>query len=63
MRKILFVTATALLFSYLYSRGLSPVWLAVAIVFFKGLFRFIYAIACLLVTLAILAAILGCLIF
>ena len=35
-------------FSYLYSRGISPVWAAVAIVCFRGFFRFLYKIACLL---------------
>ena len=63
VRKILLVLAAALFFGYLYTRGVSPVWVAVAIVFFRGFFRFIYAIACLLVTLAILAAILGYLLF
>lgn len=55
--------AAALFFNYLYTRGISPVWAAVAIVFCKGFFRFIYAIACLVVTVAILAAILSFLIF
>ena len=55
--------AASLFFDYLYSHGISPVWAAVAIVFFKGFFRFIYAIACLVVTVAILAAILSCLVF
>ena len=39
-------------FSYLYSRGISPVWAAVAIVCFRGFFRFLYKIACLLVAAA-----------
>ena len=30
-----------IVFSYLYSRGISPVWAAVAIVCFKGFFRFL----------------------
>ena len=31
-----------IVFSYLHSRGISPVWAAVAIVCFKGFFRFYY---------------------
>ena len=50
------------IFSYLYSRGISPVWAAVAIVCFRG-FRFLYMIACLLVTAAILFCILSYLVF
>lgn len=61
--RILLILLTALIFSYLYTRGVSPVWAAVAIVFCRGFFRFLYAIACLLVTLAIIAAILSFLIF
>ena len=58
--RIILILLTALGFSY---RGVSPVWAAVAIVFCRGFFRFLYAIACLLVTLAIIAAILSFLIF
>lgn len=61
--RIILILLTALGFSYLYTRGVSPVWAAVAIVFCRGFFRFLYAIACLLVTLAIIAAILSFLIF
>lgn len=61
--RIILILLTALAFSYLYTRGVSPVWTAVAIVFCWGFFRFLYAIACLLVTLAIIAAILSFLIF
>ncbi|WP_288785800.1 hypothetical protein [uncultured Bacteroides sp.] len=50
-------------FSYLYTRGISPVWAAVAIVCFRGFFRFIYRIACLLLAAAILFCILSHLIF
>jgi hypothetical protein len=50
-------------FSYLYSRGISPVWAAVAIVCFRGFFRFLYKIACLLVAAAILFCILSYLVF
>ena len=51
------------IFSYLYSRGISPVWAAVAIVCFRGIFRFLYMIACLLVAAAILFCILSYLVF
>ncbi len=61
--RIILILLTALGFSYLYTRGVSPVWAAVAIVFCRGFFWFLYAIACLLVTLAIIAAILSFLIF
>lgn len=50
-------------FSYLYSRGISPVWAAVAIVCFRGFFRFLYKIACLLVAAVILFCILSYLVF
>ena len=50
-------------FSYLYSRGISPVWAAVAIVCFRGFFRFLYKIACLLVAAAILFCIFSYLVF
>ena len=50
-------------FSYLYSRGISPVWTAVAIVCFRGFFRFLYKIACLLVAAIILFCILSYLVF
>lgn len=50
-------------FSYLYRHGISPVWTAVAIVAFPGFFRFIYKIACLLVALASIIAILSLLIY
>ena len=38
-----------IVFSYMYSRGVSPVWVAVSIVCFQGFFKFLYRIACLLV--------------
>ena len=53
----------ALGFSYLYTRGVSPVWAAVAIVCFPGFFRFIYKIACIVMAALILFAILGFLVF
>ena len=46
-----------------YSHGISPVWTAVAIVCFRGLFRFLYRIACILVALAIILCILSFLVF
>lgn len=52
-----------IVFSYLYTRGISPVWAAVAIVFFRGFFRFIYRIACFLLAAAILFCILSYLVF
>ena len=52
-----------IVFNYLYSRGISPVWAAVAIVCFKGFFRFLYKVACLLVAAAILFCILSYLVF
>ena len=48
---------------WLYSHGISPVWTAVAIVCFRGLFRFLYRIACILVALAIILCILNFLVF
>ena len=53
----------ALGFSYLYTRGVSPVWTAVAIVCFPGFFRFIYKIACIVMAALILFAILSFLVF
>lgn len=53
----------ALVFTFLYKHGVSPVWAAVAIVCLKGVFKFIYVIASCLVTLAIIIAILSFLIF
>lgn len=55
--------AAFIMFSYLYSRGISPVWIAVAIVCFRGFFSFLYRIACLLVAAAILFCILSFLVF
>lgn len=55
--------AAFIMFSYMYSRGISPVWIAVAIICFRGFFRFLYRIACLLVAAAILFCILSFLVF
>ena len=48
---------------YMYSRGVSPVWVAVSIVCFQGFFKFLYRIACLLVAAAILFCIFSFLVF
>lgn len=56
------VTA-AVIFSWLYTHGISPVWTAVTIVCFRGIFKFLYRVACLLVALAILLCILSFLVF
>lgn len=50
-------------FSYLYSHGISPVWPAILIVLFPGLFRFLYKVICFLVAVAIVITIVGFLIF
>ena len=50
-------------FSWIYTHGISPVWTAVAIICFRGFFRFLYRVACLLVALAILLCILSFLVF
>ena len=56
---ILLAVVAALGFSYLYTRGVSPVWAAVAIVCFPGFFRFIYKIAC-IVMAALIYCDMGC---
>jgi len=62
--KAIIVSIVALFgFSYLYSRGISPVWLAILIVLFPGLFRFLYKVICFLVAVAIVITIIGFLIF
>jgi hypothetical protein len=63
IKAIAILTVAVIGFSYLYSRGISPVWTAVLIVVFPGFFRFIYKIACFLVAAAIIIAILSFLIF
>lgn len=52
-----------IVFSYMYSRGVSPVWVAVSIVCFQEFFKFLYRIACILVAAAILFCILSFLVF
>ena len=46
IKRMALAAAAFIVFSYLYSRGISPVWTAVAIVCFRGFFRFLYKIAC-----------------
>ena len=60
---MILLAVAALGFSYLYTRGVSPVWAAVAIVCFPGFFRFIYKIACIVMAALILFAILSFLVF
>ena len=40
--KTMSIFALAAMFGYLYTRGLSPIWMAVAIIFFRGFFKFLY---------------------
>ena len=54
--KTVLIFALASVFLYLNTRGLSPVWVAVAIIFFRGFLRFIYKIACIIVAAALLFA-------
>lgn len=60
---ILSAIIAASAFGYLYTRGISPVWTAVAIVCFHGFFRFIYKIASILIAGLILFAIISLLVF
>lgn len=61
--KAILILALAAVFGYLYTRGVSPVWAALAIVFFRGFLRFLYKIACIIVAAALLFAIISGLIF
>lgn len=63
LKTISLLIATAIGSNYLYRHGISPVWIAVAIVIVPGFFRFVYRIVCLLVSLAIIIAVIGYLIF
>ena len=48
IKRMALAAAAFIMFSYLYSRGISPVWAAVAIVCFQGISSgFLYKIACL----------------
>ncbi|WP_025068870.1 hypothetical protein [Bacteroides gallinarum] len=62
-RTAMVAVAAAIVFSWLYTHGVSPVWTAVAIVCFRGFFRFLYRVACFLVALAIILCILSFLVF
>lgn len=62
--KVITIVIIALFgFSYLNRHGISPVWTAVLIVLFPGIFRFLYKVICFLVAVALLIALLGFLIF
>ncbi len=62
--RVITITIIALIgFSYLNRHGISPVWTAVLIVLFPGIFRFIYKIICFMVAVAVIIGILGFLIF
>ena len=63
IRTVSLAIVAFIVFSYLYTRGISPVWAAVVIVCFRGFFRFIYRIACFLLAAAILFCILSYLVF
>ncbi len=63
IRIIALAITASIVFGYMYSRGISPVWVAVAIVCFRGFFKFLYGVACFLVAAAILFCILSFLIF
>lgn len=63
LRKVILIFALSAVFGYLYTRGVSPVWAALAIVFFRGFFRCLYKIACIIVATALLFAIISGLIF
>lgn len=53
----------AIVFSGLHKHGISPIWAAVAILFFRGIFRFMYGAVCLLVTAVTVICILILLVF
>lgn len=53
----------AIVFIGLHKHGISPIWAAVAILFFRGIFRFMYGAVCLLVTVATVICILILLVF
>jgi len=63
LRTVIVFIIAIIAFSYLYKHGISPIWAAVAIIMFPGFFRFIYRVACFLVSTAIIIAILKFLIF
>ncbi len=61
--KTVSIFALTAVFLYLYTKGLSPVWVAVAIIFFRGFLRFLYKMACIIVAAVLLFAIISGLIF
>ena len=63
LRLVALAIVAFIVFDYLYTRGVSPVWVAVAIVCFRGFFRFIYRIACFLLAAVILFFLLSHLLF
>ena len=63
IKSFLVVIVAMIGFSYLHTHGISPIWAAVTIVLFPGFFRFIYKIACLIVSILIIFGILSYLIY
>lgn len=63
IRSFLVVIMAVISFSYLQRHGISPVWAAVTIVAFPGIFRFIYKVACLIVSIFIIISIVSYLIY
>lgn len=61
--RILGFLLLGLLLWYLHTRGLSPVCIALALVYFRGFFRVLYVVASFLVTAALLFVILSFLIY
>ena len=57
-RMTVLAIAAFIVFGYLYSRGVSPVWTAVAIVCYRGFIRFISNVASFLTAAALLFCIL-----
>lgn len=63
VRRILLIVLATTAFGYLNEHGISPVCAAVAIVCCQGFFRFVYAVACLVVSLALLVVLVSFLIY
>ena len=61
--RLLALGLLALLFGYLHSRGLSPVSAALVLICGRSVFRFLYAVASFLLTVAFIIAILGFVIY
>lgn len=62
-RTLALAVTIAVIFNWFYTHGISPIWIAVAIICFRGFFKFLYRVACLLMTLVILLCILSFLVF